>query len=63
MAPCLPLPPPQGFDFDPDRFTTEASEKLPPHAFTPGGVGTHTCPGIPTGLLVSKIFLARLLLE
>lgn len=52
-----------GFDFDPDRFTTEASEKLPPHAFTPGGVGTHTCPGIPTGLLVSKIFLARLLLE
>ena len=51
------------FDFDPDRFPAGASERLPTHAYTPGGVGTHTCPGIPTGMLVSKIFLARLLIE
>ena len=52
-----------GFDFDPDRFLKPAPDR-PPHAFTPGWVGTHACPGMSTGLLVCKtfaVFLARLL--
>ena len=39
-------------EFDPDRFLRP--EELPKHAFTPGGVGSHSCPGLPTGKLVAK---------
>lgn len=46
--------------FDPERFTPEAKEKIIPYSYLPFGVGPRNCIGMRYGQLQSKIGLALL---
>ncbi len=43
--------------FDPKAHFLSRATPLPPHAFMPGGVGAHVCPGIPTAHSLIREYL------